>query len=407
MNNEEKESLDAKDESIKNNERDKNKYIFFGVIYGVIISVLAMFSLNIRFLINPLPNSKKIVNKLNEMNYIIDKFNMYEKDEEYIEDMISLGMMAGLKDRYANYYTKEDVEELNEEVSGEYVGIGVIVLEDVNDGYFTIVKMYEDSPAEEAGLQVLDKIKFVDKTDVSPMSSDEVVSLVKGPKDTKVNIGVSREGNEEILYYDITRRKIDTPMITAKFLDNNMLYISIESFEGKAYEQICDMKDIYEEQGINGVIIDVRNCPGGNLKVLLQTSDLFLDEGIITYFEDKDGNKEYYRSNDGKWDVPVAILTNEYTASAAEAFTAALKENGRARVFGTVTYGKGVVQEIFGLSDGTAIKFTVSKYFTPNGNEVNEKGITPDVEVTNTVEDEDTQFNAAYDYLLEMINKQD
>jgi len=383
-------------------ERTNNTFVK-GMLLGILITLFFFLCMNVKSYMRPLKSSDKIMAKLNEISYLIDRFSINPKDEEKMADMICLGMLAGLDDKYVGYYNKEDLKLLKETIEGEYVGIGVIVLQDQTDGLFVVVKVTEDSPAEKAGIKVGDKIIKVDDKNLDNYKSDEVISMVKGKPDTNVKITMYRKSDDKNYDFVITRKKINSKIVTGKMLDEQIGYIKIDNFEGKADEQLLELKKEFETKNVKGVILDLRNNPGGNLDVLENIANVFLDKKLITYFEDKYGKKTYYKTKDGSWNLPVVILTNEYTASAAEALTGAIRDNKIGISVGNKTYGKGVVQEMYSLSDGTVVKFTTAKYYTPNGKCIDGVGIEPDIKVENEDLAEDKQLNVAIEKIKEMI----
>ncbi len=385
----------------------KDKSLIKGIIIGILLYIVFTKSLDIKSWIDPIENKEQIIEKLSEMNYIINSKFLYDKDLERIEDEIDRGMMAGIDDKYAAYYNKEEVAELVKNTEGEYSGIGVLVLEDPEDHRLVIVKVYKDSPAEKAGIKEGDKILRVDNVVMDGKERDDVINAVKGVDGTIVKLGVYRKSDNKEYDLDVTRGKVDMPMVSYKMLDYQVGYIKIDCFDGKAHPQLIEAKDALLKEGMTGLVIDLRNNPGGNLEVLKRIADEFLDEGVITYFKDRDGKTEYHNSVDGKIELPVTILINEYTASAAEVFAAALKDHERATIIGKTSYGKGIVQEVFMLTDGTAIKFTVFEYFTPNGNQVNKVGVKPDIEVVDNEKTQiDEQIEEAQKQIKEMIKKE-
>lgn len=403
---------DEKKEDYINNSNTFSKHCINGFIVGILLSILFSNMLSIRRWISPLENIDDVNKKLNEINYIINKTSLYEKDPEKVEDMISLGMMASLGDKYATYYNKSDLESIMQGIEGEYVGIGVMVLDDSSSNGLIITTVYEGSPAHEKGMKVGERIIKVDGKDTLALEIEEVVALVKGVAGTTVEITTLTNDKVE-KNYTVTRRKVEVPEVTGKMLEKGIGYAKINQFEGKAYKQFIELQDEFIDNNIKGLIIDLRDNTGGSLDVLESLANVFIDNDVITYFEDKNGKKEIFRTLSGKWDIPVVILINGYSASASEAFAGALQDYGIATLVGTETYGKGLVQDIHSLSDGTAIKLTVAKYFTPKGRNFDGEGIKPDIEIeplkdengNELIDAEDVQLNKAIEVMLEKLNK--
>lgn len=388
------------------------KNCIYGFIVGLLISVLYTQMFSIRSWISPLENIDDVTQRLNEINYIINKKSLYEKDDKEVLDMISLGMMASLNDKYAAYYTKEDLENTMQAIKGEYVGIGATVVEDYYGEGITITAVYENSPAFKAGVKPGEKVIAVDGKSINGLKVDQVVALVKGKAGSEVEITTLTNENIE-KKYTITREKVEIPEVTGKMLDNNIGYIKIMQFEGKAYKQFLEYQNEFISKDIKGLIIDLRDNPGGSLDVLKNLSNIFIDNNVITYFEYKNGEKEIYRTLKGSWDIPVVILINGYSASASEAFAGALQDYGIATLVGTETYGKGLVQDIQPLSDGAAIKLTVAKYFTPKGRNFDDEGIKPDIEIEplkdengkEVIGKEDIQLNKAIEVMNQKLSQ--
>ncbi|MCQ2978779.1 MAG: S41 family peptidase [Clostridia bacterium] len=397
------ERVDEIDEEKNKIEVAHAKGFLKGILYGALIIALLFLLPRFSYLSHQLENINTVDKKLNEINYFVNKYFLYDKDLKNIEDYIAMGMMAGLDDKYAAYYNEEELEKFNETANGEYVGIGVIVVKDSKDGLLTVTKIYDNSPAKQTKLAVGDKILYVDGEDVTSYDTDEVVSLVKGEEGTNVKISVLKANGYDVEEYEITRQKIETEIVTGEMLDNELAYVYIDQFDGKAFDQMVQFENQFIEQKAKGLIIDLRNNPGGSLGQLISISNIFLDDKLITYFQYKNGERQDYYTGKGMWDIPVVILVNEYSASAAEAFTGALKDNGRATVVGKTTFGKGIVQDMFSLSDGTAIKFTVADYYTPSDVNITGKGITPDYEVENDNQYVDKQLEKAKEVLRDII----
>ena len=354
-----------------------------------------------------------IVKKLERLDKVIDMNYMEEVDEEALVEGIYKGYVAGLGDPYSNYFTRQEYEDLMESSSGVYFGIGASVSQDITTGIITIVKPFVSSPAYEEGLLPEDILYKVDGEEVTGKDLTEVVSKIKGPEGTTTDLVIIREGENEELEFTVPRRKIEVPTIEYTMLDNQIGYISILEFDQITVDQFRDAIEDLENQGQRGLIIDVRDNPGGLLDAVCNMLNRILPKGLIVYTEDKDGNREEIKS-DGKevFEKPLVVLTNGNSASASEIFAGSIQDYEIGKIVGTTTFGKGIVQSIFSLPDDSAIKVTVSKYFTPEGRDIHEIGIVPDVEVELNEElrrqvviekDEDNQLQKGIEVLEDII----
>ena len=347
-----------------------------------------------------------VTSKINELTGIVDSLFLYDYDKDEMADNIYKAVMSSLGDPYSKYYTAEEYKELSASTEGVYYGIGATVTLN-DDGYVRIVQTQEGSPAEEAGILAEDVITEVAGENVKGMKLDDIVSRMKGEEGTSVTLTIVR--GDETLKIDVTRRKIDSVLVAGKMLDNNIGYIAISQFEGVTLEQFNNAFDDLKEQGMQGLIIDVRGNPGGRLDTVTDILDRLLPEGLIVYMQDKNGKREEIRSDEEcDLDVPCAVLVNGNSASASEVFSGALQDYGLAGIIGTQTFGKGIVQSIYKLDDGSAVKLTTQDYYTPNGNNIHGIGITPD-EVVELDEDAykqdgtDTQLDAAVRYIMDKL----
>lgn len=354
-----------------------------------------------------------IVKKLERLDKVIDQSYMEEVDEDALVEGIYKGYVAGLGDPYSNYFTRQEYEDLMESSSGVYFGIGASVSQDITTGIIKIVKPFLSSPAYEEGLLPEDVLYKVDGEEVTGKDLTEVVSKIKGPEGTTTDLIIIREGESEELEFTVPRRKIEIPTIEYTMLDNQIGYISILEFDQITVEQFRNAVEDLENQGQRGLIIDVRDNPGGLLDAVCNMLNRLLPEGLIVYTEDKYGNREEIKS-DGKevFDKPLVVLTNGNSASASEIFAGAIQDYEIGTIVGTTTFGKGIVQSIFPFPDKSAIKVTVSKYFTPKGRDIHEVGIVPDVEIELNDElrrqvviekDEDNQLQKGIEVLEDKI----
>lgn len=324
----------------------------------------------------------EIQDKITKLEAIIDEMYLEDVDKDAFADGIYKGLVNSLGDPYSVYYTADEFDSLKESSSGVYSGIGATVSQDVKTGIVTIVKPFVGGPAYESGVLPGDIIYKVNSTEVTGMELTEVVGKMKGKEGSSVTVTFVREGENEPLEIDIKRRKIEVPTIEYEMLDNKIGYISILEFDEVTAEQFRAAIDDLEKQGQVGMIVDVRNNPGGLLNIVVDMLDRMLPDGIIVYTEDKNGEgDEFFSDAKEEFKKPLAVLINGNSASAAEIFAGAIQDYKVGTLVGTTSFGKGIVQSVRPLYDGTAIKITVSKYFTPNGKNIHGTGIEPDVEV--------------------------
>ena len=346
----------------------------------------------------------KAVQKLNYLEELIDKEYLDEKDESSLREGLYAGLLAGLKDPYSTYYTAEQYKELNTSNEGSYVGIGAVLQKD-DAGGAKIIQLYEGGPGEQAGLKKGDVIKAVDGADVTDKETSDIASMVRDSEKDSVMLTIQRENEEKTRDVKVEIRDVEIQTVSHEMLSEDTGYIRISEFSEVTSDQykkaFADLKD----QGMKKLVVDLRDNPGGLLTAVCGVLRQILPEGLIVYTEDKNGKREE-ETCDGKnkLDMPLAVLVNGNSASASEIFAGAVKDYGIGTIVGTTTYGKGVVQTIHSLTDGSAVKITIAKYFTPKGNDINKKGINPDVEAelsgditdwTELTHKEDTQLQTA------------
>ena len=318
--------------------------------------------------------------KTKEIETLINQYYLDEVDEQQIEDTMYTGLVAGLDDPYSVYYTEEELKTMEESTSGEYSGIGATLTQNPDTKEMSVVSCFENTPAEEAGLLPGDIIVGWNGSSVEGMELSELVSKIKTDPDEHLTLEIERDG--DTMEVELTRREVEIPTVESEMLHDQIGYIKLLEFDEVTAEQFRAALDQLEEQGMEKLIIDVRDNPGGVLQTVCDMLDELLPEGLIVYTEDKDGNKKEYTSDgEHQFTKPLAVLTNENSASASEIFAGAIQDYSLGTIVGTTTFGKGIVQRIFYLSDGTGVKLTVAKYYTPKGHDIHKKGITPDVEV--------------------------
>ena len=327
--------------------------------------------------------SSEVSGKLDFLKDVIDLKYLEKTDEKTLEENIYKGLLQGLNDPYSVYYTKDEYDALKEETSGSYCGIGALVSQNADTGVITAINVFKGSPAEKAGMKNGDIIFKVEDKEVTGEDLNNVVAKMKGEKDTKVKINVYRTSEKEYIDLEVTRDKVDVPTVEHKMLDKSkgIGYIQITQFEEVTYDQFKEALDDLKKRGMKSVIFDLRNNPGGLYDTVCEMLNDLLPEGTLVYTKDKDGNKQEKKSDANFLDMPMVVLQNENSASASEIFAGAIQDFGAGKIVGTQSFGKGIVQSIIPLSDGSAVKLTVEKYYTPKGVNIHGKGITPDVKV--------------------------
>ncbi len=333
--------------------------------------------------------------------YYIDSENVSTKT---LTDGMYEGMLDSLGDVYSVYYTEEELTALMEDTNGIYYGIGAYISTDDTTGLPVIAGVMDGSPAQEAGLKEGDVCYQVDGKLTESMTLEEFIRNVKGEEHTKVLLTIVREGESDYLEIEVERRQIQTPTVKYEMKEGNIGYIQITEFDTVTSDQFTEALVTLKEQGMKGLVIDLRSNPGGNLDTVCEIASQLLPEGTIVYTVDKDGNRVDYNC-DGKnqFDMPMVVLVNGYSASASEILAGAIKDYEMGTLVGTTTYGKGIVQRIIPFSDGTAVKLTVSKYYTPNGINIHGTGIDPDVEIEYDPEAAENGVDNQLDKALEII----
>ena len=347
--------------------------------------------------------------KLEKVLSIIEDGYLFEYDMEKLEEGAIRGLVATLEDPYTDYFDKKETEQFLMETDGEYEGIGVYITYDTEKEMTLVILPIEGSPAEEAGVLPGDYIIEVDGKDMKGISIEEVSNTIMGQRDSNVKLKFRRYTKDGSSFEDfekiITRRKVDLNPFSYKLLENGVGYIAFTSFDEKAYK---DFKNAINEMKImgnlKGLIIDLRDNYGGLLSAAEDIADDILPTGVITYTVDKKGNKEYIYSDSNTLNLPVVVMVNENSASASEIMAAAIKDYSKGAVVGTKSYGKGLVQVFKSLKDGTYLKMTISEYFSPSGQKINELGVEPDYIVENDENSkEDKQLEKAKEVINEMI----
>ena len=351
----------------------------------------------------------EIKDKAEILSSYINRFYLNDIDYGKMGDIIYKAMVSGLDDKYAAYYTKDEYKDISEKTKGEFCGIGAYISQGKNDNYLKVAGVVKGGPAEKSGIKKGDIIVEVDGENIQGKDSSYAVSKMKGKKGTNVSISVMRKGNKKPITFNIKREVIHDNTVSYKMLDNNIGYISVSAFETVTKKQFKSAVDCLEKKNEKGLIIDLRDNGGGLLDTALDMLDQILPKKLVVYTKDKNGvAEEYYTKDDKEIKIPIVILVNGNSASASEVFCGALRDYGKAKLLGTKTFGKGIVQSSFAFRDGTGLKFTTSKYYTPKGINIHGTGFEPDIKVKSngkmTALKEsgykvDNQINAALDYL--------
>lgn len=361
----------------------KHKEYTAGVLTGVLVVTLAVGG--VKFVqqrqYNGVLSDTSHVQKIEYLEKLIDQEYLGEVDNDEMAEGVYAGLVYGLGDVYSRYYTADEYAQETASTDGAYAGIGVSIQKNKNGGV-QIAECYEGGPGAEAGLQTGDVITAINDTDVTDMELSDVVSMIRENKDKTIVLTVLRENEDSSREISVDVTDVELPSVSGEMIDESTGYIQITQFTGVTPQQYKDTFAELKDKGMERLVIDLRDNPGGLLTSVCDILREILPEGLIVYTEDKYGNREE-GTCDGKnkLDMPLAVLVNENSASASEIFAGAVQDHGVGTIVGTTTYGKGVVQELRQLSDGSAVKLTVSNYYTPNGNSINKVGIKPDVEV--------------------------
>lgn len=347
--------------------------------------------------------------KIRQIEEMLDTYYVEDYDKELAEELMYTGLVAGVGDPYTYYLSADSLAEQVEKNSGHFVGIGVEIYAG-DDGYIVVSSVTPGGPAEAAGILAEDKITEVDGESITGKTAADVSALVKGEEGTDVTLTIFRESTGEVLEKTVTRQDIQVQTVSWRMMDDNIGYISITNFRENTYNQFKEALDTLEAEGMEKLVLDLRNNTGGLVKSAHEIGEELLPEGIMVYTMDKEGNREDTLCDDVYNDVPMVALVNGNSASAAEILAGAIQDTGRGELIGTTTFGKGLVQRLFTLPDGSGLNVTIQKYYTPNGTSIHGVGITPDYEVelpeeyaqqTNIPAEADTQLQKAVEVLSE------
>lgn len=359
--------------------------------------------------------SEELLQKLELLEGTVDASFMGEIDKENLRDGVYKGLIAGLNDPYSVYYNEDEYKKLLEQNEGEYSGIGAVFTQDANSKAVTVVSVYAKQPAAEAGMKPGDILYKVNGKDISGKELEEIVKEIKGKEGTKVSLTMLRGDSRKEVSLSMKRKKIEIPTVSHDMLEDKIGYIRVSEFDLSTTKQYEKALKSLEKKGMKGLVVDLRDNPGGNLATVCEMLDLMLPKGLAVYVEDREGRRSEYETDDEhKFELPVSVLVNGNSASASEIYAGAMQDYGAGKIVGTTTYGKGIVQQVLDLKDGTALKLTYAKYFTPKGRSIHGKGIQPDVEVDLKEElksrveiswEEDNQLQKAIEVLKEDMKK--
>lgn len=402
---------------IKKDKKKKNRSYMYGVMTGIWISIILFAAGNlIGWLVGKNPslgnniptissgNAEEVVTadttrKMIAIEDVIHKFYLEDTDAETLENGVYSGMIEALGDPYSDYYSAEELKEMEQDVEGIYFGIGAYVGIDTATQLPVVSGVIEGTPAEEACLRDGDLIYMVDDTLTQGMDTSDVVALIRGEENTIVHLTLIREGEDDYVEVDVTRRKVESPTVNHEMLDNNIAYIQITEFDQVTIDQFAEALAVCKGSNMEGLILDLRSNPGGSLTAVCEIARKILPKGLIVYTEDKYGEREELTCDgQNEIQVPMVVLVNDYSASASEILAGAIQDYEKGVLMGTQTYGKGIVQRIISLSDGSAVKLTISNYYTPKGRNIHKVGVEPDVIVEF---DGDAYYNEGFDNQLE------
>lgn len=324
-------------------------------------------------------NRLKQYEKLDLLMQLVELYYYEDVDTDEMLESAAVGLIAGIGDVYSVYYTKEDMEAFNEETEGEYAGIGCQLLADPTDQMITVTRVFKGSPAEEAGMRSGDKIVYVNDVYYSAYEMDAAVDVMRGTPGENVKVTVLR--GLDTVDFDITRKVVNINYVEYEILDGNIGYVMVYDFLGDAVDGFRAALEAFQAANVTGMIIDLRNNGGGLLDASVEMADMILPEGTVVSIRDKNGAEEAFTIDSEYYDVPMVVLVNGYSASASEILSGAIRDTGEGTLVGTRTFGKGVVQSVIDFPDGSGLKVTTARYFTPSGECIHGVGIEPDVEI--------------------------
>lgn len=383
------EELDIQQNEIEEKKKEKGgfwKGFFCAAILFVVIGAAAL-GIGVFVKVRTYPDStsglvtqnQEVQSKLEMLEMYIRGYYLDEIDDDQMEDYLYYGLVAGLGDPYAAYYNEEETQSMLDSSSGNYCGIGAVFSQNLMTGVITVTRVYEGCPSYEAGILPEDILYMVEGEEITGQDLTNVVTKIKGEEGTEVTITMLR--GEKTIDFTMKRQMIEVPTIEHEMLADHVGYILITEFDGVTDEQFEEALAELETQGMKSLVIDLRNNGGGSVESVCNIADVLLPEGAIVYTEYKGEEREARNSDKECVQLPMAVIINGASASASEILSGALQDYGAAKIVGTQSYGKGIVQSVLDLQDGTALKLTTAKYYTPNGNDIHGVGITPDVEI--------------------------
>lgn len=383
------EELDIQQNEIEEKKKEKGgfwKGFFCAAILFVVIGAAAL-GIGVFVKVRTYPDStsglvtqnQEVQSKLEMLEMYIRGYYLDEIDDDQMEDYLYYGLVAGLGDPYAAYYNEEETQSMLDSSSGNYCGIGAVFSQNLMTGVITVTRVYEGCPSYEAGILPEDILYMVEGEEITGQDLTNVVTKIKGEEGTEVTITMLR--GEKTIDFTMKRQMIEVPTIEHEMLADHVGYILITEFDGVTDEQFEEALAELETQGMKSLVIDLRNNGGGSVESVCNIADVLLPEGAIVYTEYKGEEREARNSDKECLQLPMAVIINGASASASEILSGALQDYGAAKIVGTQSYGKGIVQSVLDLQDGTALKLTTAKYYTPNGNDIHGVGITPDVEI--------------------------
>ena len=394
------ETADALREDIRRHEKEQRgifcKGMAIGALMTLMLSLLVFFVIpvvQIRLAKNNLPPAQQaagrpdtllspaVENKIEGLADVIDAYYYEDVADEDLVQGLYKGLLEGTGDKYSGYYTPEEYESLMISATSSLSGIGAVLQQDPDTMQVTVVHVYEGSPAEKTGILADDSIVQVDDIQSNTMELTKLVTRIRGEKGTSVHLKIYRKGETGYREMDITRDIVDVPTVDGEMLEDGIGYIMIVEFGDKTAEEFADTVKDLQTKGMTSMIVDLRDNPGGMVDSVTKILDQILPKGVIVWTEDKNGKKQEYTSDAACMEYPVAVLINGNSASSSEIFAGAIRDFEYGTLIGTKTYGKGIVQSIRRFADGSAIKLTTARYFTPNGENIHGEGIKPDIEI--------------------------
>lgn len=388
----------------------QKKGFWQGALFGALVVILTAGLVSCGLKLNNGVVSKDAQKKLETIKEIIDKRYIGDVEESKLEEGLYRGYIDALGDPYSVYFNKEETKDLMEMTTGEYSGVGAVLTQERDSGMIHILRVYEKSPAEKAGMKDEDILYKVDGKEVTGEDLSEVVKQIKGEKGTEVKLTVIRGKANEEVELTAVRDIVKAQTVEHRMLEGGIGYVAVSEFDEVTLDQYKKALQSLDADGMKALVVDLRNNPGGNLNTVCDMLDYMLPEGLIVYTQDKQGKRQEMKSDEkNQFTKPVAVLVNGHSASASEIYAGAMQDYKAGTIVGTQTFGKGVVQRIYDLKNGTCMKLTVSEYFTPKGRNINGKGITPDVEVEYKPDEKhpeaDNQLDKAVEVLRKKLNK--